>query len=86
MNPAGFEDLLNDLQMKETMKFTNALVERCFHGCANDFSSRSLTSKESKCMYSCVDKFMRLQMRLGRLSTEQIVLNNQQQQQQQQQK
>lgn len=47
------------------------LVQRCFNDCVNDFSSKSLQSKEEGCVMRCVDKFLKSSERLGERFQEQ---------------
>jgi len=42
--------LLEEKQMKDTMRLYNTLVERCFADCAYDFTTKALTSKEVRCL------------------------------------
>ena len=41
------------------------LVQKCFDDCINDFTSKSLGSREESCVMRCVDKHMKGQERLG---------------------
>lgn len=41
------------------------LVQKCFDGCVDDFTSKSLSSKEEGCIMRCVDKFLKGSERLG---------------------
>jgi import inner membrane translocase subunit TIM9 len=41
------------------------LVTKCFDDCINDFSTKSLGSKEENCIMRCVDKNMKASERLG---------------------
>ncbi|KIO34055.1 hypothetical protein M407DRAFT_240887 [Tulasnella calospora MUT 4182] len=52
-------------QMQDFMKLYSGLVERCFMSCANDFTSRALSSKEDACVNNCVDKFLKHSERVG---------------------
>jgi mitochondrial import inner membrane translocase subunit TIM9 len=47
------------------------LVQRCFNDCVNDFTSKSLLSKEEGCVMRCVDKFLKSSERLGERFQEQ---------------
>jgi len=58
-------------QMKEFMTMYQNLVQRCFDDCINDFSSKSLGSKEENCVMRCVDKHLKSQERLGNRFQEQ---------------
>ncbi|KAH8928758.1 hypothetical protein BT69DRAFT_1276910 [Atractiella rhizophila] len=44
--------------MKDMMLVYSRLVEKCFTHCVNDFTSKSLSSKEEGCMRNCAEKFM----------------------------
>ncbi|SMQ45821.1 unnamed protein product [Zymoseptoria tritici ST99CH_3D7] len=58
-------------QMKDFMNMYSNLVQRCFNDCVNDFSSKSLQSKEEGCVMRCVDKFLKSSERLGERFQEQ---------------
>ena len=47
------------------------LVQRCFDDCVNDFTTKSLHSKEEGCVMRCVDKFLKGSERLGQRWQEQ---------------
>lgn len=40
------QGIIEQKQMKDFMKLYTGLVERCFDSCCNDFTSRTLSSKE----------------------------------------
>lgn len=46
-----FERMMAMSQAKEMVRFYNGLTERCFHGCVNEFTGRSLNPKEELCVY-----------------------------------
>ncbi|KAF2087918.1 mitochondrial import inner membrane translocase subunit tim9 [Saccharata proteae CBS 121410] len=52
-------------QMKEFMTMYSNLVQRCFDDCINDFSTKSLGSREEGCVMKCVDKILKGSERLG---------------------
>jgi len=58
-------------QMKEFMGMFSNLVERCFDHCVNDFTTKSLVSKETGCINRCVQKFMLSNERIGQRFAEQ---------------
>ncbi|KAK7514281.1 Tim10/DDP family zinc finger protein [Phyllosticta citricarpa] len=58
-------------QMKEFMNMYSNLVQRCFDDCINDFSSKSLGSREESCIARCVDKNLKGTERLGNRFQEQ---------------
>ncbi len=43
----------------------NRLVEHCFQGCVTQFPSKKLDPKETKCVDTCVEKFMKFSQRTG---------------------
>ena len=47
------------------------LVQKCFESCVDDFTSKSLSSKEEGCVMRCVDKFLKGSERLGQRFQEQ---------------
>lgn len=52
-------------QVKEFMTMYSKLVQRCFDDCVNDFTTKSLVSREEGCVMRCVDKFLKSSERLG---------------------
>jgi len=58
-------------QMKEFMTMYQNLVQKCFDDCINDFSSKSLGSREENCVMRCVDKSLKASERLGNRFQEQ---------------
>jgi len=75
------DSMMAEMQMKDTVRMYNSLVERCFHNCVNDFSSTSLSSKETQCMYRCADKFIKFTSKSSRIFTEHSLLEQQKAQQ-----
>ncbi|CAB4379331.1 hypothetical protein RhiirA5_354245 [Rhizophagus irregularis] len=57
--------LLEQKQMRDFMKFYSNLVDRCFNDCINDFTSKTLTTKEETCIQRCTDKFLKHNERVG---------------------
>ena len=47
------------------------LVQRCFDDCVNDFTTKSLISREEGCVMRCVDKYLKASERLGQRFQEQ---------------
>jgi len=58
-------------QMKEFMNMYTKLVQRCFDHCVNDFTTKSLVSREEGCVMRCVDKYLKATERLGQRFQEQ---------------
>ncbi|KAI9854257.1 MAG: protein transporter tim9 [Vezdaea acicularis] len=52
-------------QMKEFMTMYSKLVQKCFDDCVNDFTTKSLQSREEGCVMRCVDKQLKGSERLG---------------------
>ncbi len=66
-----FQRLIEGKQMKDFMRLYSNLVQRCFADCVNDFTSKSLTSKEESCILKCSDKFLKHSERVGQRFAEQ---------------
>lgn len=49
----------------------SGLVDRCFDACIDDFTTKSMISKESGCVQRCVSKFMAGSERIGQRFAEQ---------------
>lgn len=62
---------LEKKQMSQFMNMYSNLVQRCFENCVDDFTSKSLSSKEEGCVMRCVDKFLKSSERLGQRFQEQ---------------
>ncbi|KAI9841410.1 MAG: protein transporter tim9 [Thelocarpon superellum] len=60
-------------QMKEFMTMYGKLVQRCFDDCVDDFTTKTLHSREEGCVMRCVDKFLKGSERLGQRWQEQNV-------------
>ncbi|XP_027337666.1 mitochondrial import inner membrane translocase subunit Tim9-like [Abrus precatorius] len=57
--------IVDQLQIRDSLKMYNSLVERCFKDCVNTFYRKSLTKQEETCVLRCAQKFMRLSMQVG---------------------
>ncbi|KAG8883602.1 protein transporter tim9 [Tulasnella sp. 331] len=62
---AHMQKVIETKQMQDFMKLYSGLVERCFTSCCNDFTSKSLSSKEDTCVMNCTDKFLKHSERVG---------------------
>jgi|TARA_B100000524_G_scaffold26068_1_gene13072 import inner membrane translocase subunit TIM9 len=56
---------LEELQLKDTLRMFNGLVERCFSECINSFRSKALSEPEDKCINMCAGKFLKHSGRVG---------------------
>ncbi|KAI1504223.1 mitochondrial intermembrane space translocase subunit [Biscogniauxia marginata] len=52
-------------QMKQFLGLFSNLVDHCFMSCIDDFTSKSLSARESGCVSRCVQKHMALSQRLS---------------------
>ncbi|KAI8878676.1 chaperone [Backusella circina FSU 941] len=57
--------MMEHKQMKDSVSLYNNLVQSCFMDCVNDFSTKSLTTKEEGCLGKCADKFFKHSERIG---------------------
>jgi import inner membrane translocase subunit TIM9 len=48
---------LEEMQMRDSLRTFNGLVERCFTDCVTGFRSKTLTDHEDKCVKACAEKF-----------------------------
>ncbi|EAS34843.3 mitochondrial import inner membrane translocase subunit tim9 [Coccidioides immitis RS] len=58
-------------QIKEFMGAYSMIVNRCFDDCINDFTTKSLISREEGCVNRCFDKFMKTAERVNQRFQEQ---------------
>ncbi|RKP03266.1 hypothetical protein CXG81DRAFT_9772 [Caulochytrium protostelioides] len=77
------QSLIEAKQMKDFMRLYANLVDRCFHDCIHEFTSKAMSAKESTCVERCTDKFIKHSERVGQRFAEQNAILQQQQQQQQ---
>ncbi|XP_057757982.1 mitochondrial import inner membrane translocase subunit TIM9-like isoform X2 [Arachis stenosperma] len=57
--------MVDQLQIRDSLRMYNSLVERCFKDCVDTFYQKSLTKNEETCVLRCAEKFMRLSMQVG---------------------
>ncbi|GBG00124.1 mitochondrial import inner membrane translocase subunit Tim9 [Raphidocelis subcapitata] len=62
---AAFLAQLEHMQIRDSMRLYNNLVQRCFNDCVDDFRSKHLTTGEEKCVTRCCEKFLNLSARTG---------------------
>ncbi|KAI1348289.1 mitochondrial import inner membrane translocase subunit tim-9 [Xylaria sp. FL0043] len=67
-------------QIKEFLGLFSNLVDHCFMSCVDDFTSKSLSGRESGCVTRCVQKHMALSQRLSERFQEHNAQVGQQQQ------
>lgn len=53
------------MQVQDSVRLYNELVETCFSKCVNTFHSKNLEDTELKCVETCAQKFMNMSKRVG---------------------
>ncbi|KAI0118659.1 mitochondrial import inner membrane translocase subunit tim-9 [Nemania sp. FL0031] len=76
------EQRMQKRQIKEFLGLFSNLVDHCFMSCVDDFTSKSLSARESGCVTRCVQKHMALSQRLSERFQEHNAQMGQQQQNQ----
>ncbi|KAI2612063.1 mitochondrial intermembrane space translocase subunit [Hypoxylon fragiforme] len=74
------EQRMQKQQMKVFFGLFSNLVDHCFMSCIDDFTSKSLNSRESGCVTRCVQKHMAMSQRLSERFQEHNAAMTQQQQ------
>ncbi|KAK4583617.1 hypothetical protein RGQ29_026380 [Quercus rubra] len=62
---ARMSTLIEQLQIRDSLRMYNSLVERCFTDCVDTFQRKSLTKQEETCVRRCAEKFLKHSMRVG---------------------
>ncbi|CAJ1933119.1 unnamed protein product [Sphenostylis stenocarpa] len=57
--------MMEQLQIRDSLRMYNALVERCFTDCVDTFKHKSLQKQEETCVRRCAEKFLKHSMRVG---------------------
>jgi import inner membrane translocase subunit TIM9 len=53
------------MQVQDSVRLYNELVETCFGKCVTTFHSKNLEENELKCVETCAQKFMNMSKRVG---------------------
>lgn len=65
---------IEEMQVRDSLRMYNNVVERCFRDCVESFRRKDLESTEERCVTRCCEKFMkhsaRVGMRFGELSSQ----------------
>ena len=65
---------IDQMQVRDSLRMYNSLVEKCFKECVQGFRSKDLDTTEERCVQNCCNKFMkgsaRVGQRFGELSAE----------------
>lgn len=56
---------MQEMQMADSLRMYNELVERCFGECVDGFRARTLDGKEEACIRKCSSKFIAFAARCG---------------------
>ena len=78
---AQFLDMINGMQVEDSVRMFNRVTEHCFQGCIDSYHSKSLDGGESKCIDVCAKKFLALTARVGQRFQEHQAAQEQQSQQ-----
>ncbi|XP_024028083.1 mitochondrial import inner membrane translocase subunit Tim9 [Morus notabilis] len=57
--------MIEQLQIRDSLRMYNSLVERCFNDCVDTFKHKSLQKQEESCVRRCAEKFLKHSMRVG---------------------
>ncbi|XP_077216866.1 mitochondrial import inner membrane translocase subunit Tim9-like [Tasmannia lanceolata] len=57
--------MIDQLQIRDSLRMYNSLVERCFSDCVESFRRKSLDKQEETCVRRCAEKFLKHSMRVG---------------------
>ncbi|ERN07849.1 hypothetical protein AMTR_s00012p00203130 [Amborella trichopoda] len=57
--------MIEQLQIRDSLRMYNSLVERCFNDCIDTFRRKSLDKQEDTCVRRCAEKFLKHSMRVG---------------------
>lgn len=65
--------MIEGLQMRDSLRMYNSLVERCFSSCVESFRRKALDKGEEACVRRCAEKFLkstaRVSMRFAELNS-----------------
>ncbi|PKI40817.1 mitochondrial import inner membrane translocase subunit Tim9-like [Punica granatum] len=57
--------MMDQLQIRDSLRMYNSLVERCFNDCVDSFKHKKLQKQEETCVQRCAEKFLKHSMRVG---------------------
>ncbi|OWM68805.1 mitochondrial import inner membrane translocase subunit Tim9 [Punica granatum] len=57
--------MIDQLQIRDSLRMYNSLVERCFSDCVDSFKHKKLQKQEETCVQRCAEKFLKHSMRVG---------------------
>ncbi|XP_010520276.1 PREDICTED: mitochondrial import inner membrane translocase subunit TIM9-like [Tarenaya hassleriana] len=62
---ARMGSMIDQLQLRDSLRMYNSLVERCFNDCVDNFTRKTLQKQEETCVMRCAEKFLKHTMRVG---------------------
>ncbi|MBA0582583.1 mitochondrial import inner membrane translocase subunit TIM9 [Gossypium raimondii] len=62
---ARMSSMIDHLQLRDSLRMYNSLVERCFNDCVDNFTRKALQKQEETCVMRCAEKFLKHSMRVG---------------------
>nr|XP_043610781.1 mitochondrial import inner membrane translocase subunit Tim9 [Erigeron canadensis] len=62
---ARMTSMIEQLQIRDSLRMYNNLVERCFTDCVESFKRKTLDKQEETCVKRCAEKFLKHSMRVG---------------------
>ncbi|KAA3456715.1 hypothetical protein CXB51_007618 [Gossypium anomalum] len=62
---ARMSAMIDHLQLRDSLRMYNSLVERCFNDCVDNFTRKTLQKQEETCVMRCAEKFLKHSMRVG---------------------
>ncbi|KAB2050475.1 Mitochondrial import inner membrane translocase subunit Tim9 -like protein [Gossypium arboreum] len=62
---ARMSAMIDHLQLRDSLRMYNSLVERCFTDCIDNFTRKTLQKQEETCVTRCAEKFLKHSMRVG---------------------
>ncbi|GAV62106.1 zf-Tim10_DDP domain-containing protein [Cephalotus follicularis] len=62
---ARMTSMIDHLQLRDSLRMYNSLVERCFNDCVDNFTRKTLQKQEETCVMRCAEKFLKHSMRVG---------------------
>ncbi|CAI9111721.1 OLC1v1012012C1 [Oldenlandia corymbosa var. corymbosa] len=57
--------MIEQLQIRDSLRMYNNLVERCFTDCIDNFRRKNLDKQEETCVRRCAEKWLKHSMRVG---------------------
>ncbi|KAB2089279.1 Mitochondrial import inner membrane translocase subunit Tim9 -like protein [Gossypium arboreum] len=62
---ARMSAMIDHLQLRDSLRMYNSLVDRCFNDCVDNFTRKTLQKQEETCVMRCAEKFLKHSMRVG---------------------